>query len=95
MVDSLKQGGWLINAQLTVFQNTSNENQVIYRIIDGAHRWTAIKTLAENGDSNNEKQYWSSYKIPIVVLQGLSHQQEMAIAYGNIFILFNVTNRNQ
>ena len=84
MVASLKTGGWLVNAQLTVFKKDVNDNRILYRIVDGAHRWTAIKYLVENAETNNEKQYWNSFKIPIVLLHGLTHQQEMAIAYGNI-----------
>jgi hypothetical protein len=57
----------------------------IYHLIDGAHRWTAVKRLSKY-DDNKLKEKYTNYMFKCHVLPQMKRDQEMSIAFGNKII---------
>ena len=86
MKESLLEKNWTLSSHILVSKTHDfDESRPIYRIVDGFHRWEAVKSLAE--DSNNEiRNNWASFAIPCVVLPNMSHKLEVAFAFSNLFL---------
>lgn len=83
---SLKQG-WNPNSTVTVYDNGDGT----YDIVDGAHRISIVKKLAESEEAIIREK-WANFKVPAVVLTNFTKEELMFYGYSNIslflFILY-------
>ena len=84
LVGSIKSLGFVFTSQLTVSE--PHEGETKYHLIDGAHRWAAVCKLGQDEDQKISEKY-KDYVFTCHVLPPLKHKQEMAVAYGNYYLL--------
>ena len=79
----LAESHWLPGFYLVVSQNGEK-----YRILEGGHRWYAIKNVLRNHSDPKIREEWENFKIPCVVLPIMSHKRELAIGISKFIVLF-------
>jgi hypothetical protein len=85
-MESIQSNGFIYTSQLSVCEPSVGSTK--YQLIDGAHRLAAIERLSQSENEEIKKLY-SNYMFKCHVLPPLQRKQQMALAYGNIFINYN------
>lgn len=85
VVTDLKQGADVKGKDLDLSKN-------IYSIVDGAHRFTAVKQLAAQFTStpaNTRSGYdWNNLLIPCLYIKNMADDDRLKYAYGFLILLF-------
>jgi hypothetical protein len=76
--DQLAESHWLPGFYLVVSQDGEK-----YRILEGGHRWYAIKNFLRNHKDDRIREEWENFLIPCVVLPIMTHKRELAIGSSN------------
>lgn len=75
---NILQNAWSDNSVITVTQGLNGK----YRIIDGAHRWTAICKLLEENHNSLDFSTMQEFTFNCMVLPTMDREDEMALAIG-------------